>query len=363
MDNKEKIVAKINSPKWVVLQLLEKCNLRCRMCYEWGENGAYHKKKSLAMLDYNVVSQIIKDCLPGKPFFELFGGEPLLYPKVGDVIRLIRDGGSSIDIPTNGTLIEKYAEMLIDTQPNRLWISVDGPEEINDRQRGKGVFQKAIKGIEKLHQLRQSKGSEFPKIGITYVVTSWNYSYIEEFVLSCLDLSKIDYLSVELQRYITPRQFKSYEEVLKVKFGIPSAPDAKGKIQDTAKFADIDFEAVTRQILKVRKFCSEQKTIFISHPKTIEVDNIRNYFCANWGKMVDKRTHCIFPWIFAEVSARGDVTVCDAFYDLTLGNVYEKGILEIWRGDRLKKVREYLRNNLFPICTACCRYYVNPTKF
>lgn len=35
-------------PKWVILQLLEHCNLRCRMCYEWGENGPYREKKSLS---------------------------------------------------------------------------------------------------------------------------------------------------------------------------------------------------------------------------------------------------------------------------------------------------------------------------
>ena len=28
-------------PNWVVLQITERCNLRCKMCYEWGENGAY----------------------------------------------------------------------------------------------------------------------------------------------------------------------------------------------------------------------------------------------------------------------------------------------------------------------------------
>ncbi len=28
-------------PSWLVIQLLERCNLRCNMCYEWGESGAY----------------------------------------------------------------------------------------------------------------------------------------------------------------------------------------------------------------------------------------------------------------------------------------------------------------------------------
>ena len=34
-------------PRWIVFQLLEKCNLRCKMCYEWGESGSYLDKNDL----------------------------------------------------------------------------------------------------------------------------------------------------------------------------------------------------------------------------------------------------------------------------------------------------------------------------
>jgi radical SAM protein with 4Fe4S-binding SPASM domain len=275
---------------------------------------------------------------------------------------LIREGGCEIGIPTNGTLIEKYAELLVETKPNRLWISLDGPEEINDLQRGKGVFQKVIRGIDKLYEIRKARKSEFPKIGVTYVVTPLNYSYIEEFFLKSIDLSKIEHLSIEFQNYATEEQYKRYAEILKTEFGVPSASCAKGYVHDPAVFAGMDFAAITEQMTRVKNICKERGIIFFAHPRTIELDNIRNYFTAQWENMVDKRSRCAFPWIYAEISARGDVTVCHTFYDLPLGNIYKESILDIWNGERLKNARNYLRKELYPICTACCKYYNNPVS-
>ena len=350
-------------PKWMVIQLVERCNLRCKMCYEWGESGSYHGKESPASLDYPVIQQVLSDCLPARPYFEFFGGEPLLYPRVIDVVRLIRQGGSKLEIPTNGILVETYARELVEAKLNRLWVSLDGPEEINDQQRGQGVFQKAVKGINKLYKIRKEKGSEFPQIGISYTVTPLNHTHIEELFLNCLDLAKIDIVIFTFQLYATMQAYHRYVEILGTHFGIGSAPQARGIVQDPAIFADMDIEALTRQLKKVRDICQARGIHFIAFPRTIACDNIRNYFTAQWDKMVDRRTRCAFPWIFAEISARGDVTVCHSFYDLSLGNVYEQPFREIWRGERIKKVRNYLRKGIFPICTACCQYFTDPTRY
>ena len=350
----------ILSPKWVVFQLIENCNLRCKMCYEWGDQGAYHDKPKLSSLDYSVVQQVIKDCLPGKPYFEFFGGEPFLYPQIWEVIRLIKEGGCEVGIPTNGTLIEMHAEMLVETQPTRLWISLDGPEHINDQQRGKGVFQKVIKGLDKLYELRKARKLNYPKIGITYVVTPLNYLHIEECFFRNIDISKLDNLSIEFQNYATLEQYQQYADILSKEFGIFSASCAKGYVQNPAQFAQIDFKILVDQMTKVKNLCQEKGIRFLAHPQTIELDNIRNYFTANWENMSDRRSRCAFPWTYAEISAQGEVTVCHTFYDLTLGNVYRESILDIWNGEKINKVREHLRKNLYPICTACCKYYNNP---
>jgi len=353
-----KLSEKLMTPSWVVFQLLEHCNLRCRMCYEWGETGAYHSRERLAMLELPVVLRTVEECLPAMPAFEFFGGEPLLYPGIWQVIGLIRQGACDLAFSTNGTLVEEYAERLVDAPPTQLWISLDGPAAVNDAQRGQDVFQHAMRGLEKLHQVKRARGSTLPRLGVTCVVTPSNYRYIEELFFECLDLSMLARVSIELQSYTTEERSRKYAQQLNDEFGVTSTPCARAYVCDPSTFAGIDFESVTRQMAKVRRACAEKGVIFYSQPKTLEVDNIRNYFSANWEAMADKRSRCGVPWLSAEISARGDVTTCHTFYDLSIGNIYEQSLLEIWRGARLKRLQSYLREKLFPICTACCRYYM-----
>jgi radical SAM protein with 4Fe4S-binding SPASM domain len=348
---------RMNAPTWVVLQLVEACNLRCAMCYEWGETGAYHEKPHLASLELEVALRVIDECLPAKPYFELFGGEPLLYPGIWDVIGRIRGGGCELAMPTNGTLVERYAEQLVTSQPNRVWISLDGPCAINDSQRGRGVFAQAVHGLEALSNVKSRCGARLPQVGITCVVTPANHLHIEELFLDALDLSQISLVSIELQSYATESQYREYARLLREEFGVLSAPYARAYVRDPARFAAMDRDAIAGQMQRVRAVCAARGIHFFSQPKTTSADNLDRYLSGDWTAMVDARSRCAVPWAYAEVSARGDVTTCHTFYDSPIGNVYDNPLLEIWQGDKLEQLRAHLRHGLLPICTACCRYY------
>jgi MoaA/NifB/PqqE/SkfB family radical SAM enzyme len=198
------------APKWVVLQLTEKCNLRCSMCYEWGRTGSYHRQDHSAQLELATALKVIRDLAPHRPYWGLFGGEPLLYPRLADVLTEIQSAGSSLDIPTNGLLVAEYAELLVENGVSRLWISLDGPPEVNDRQRGAGVYQRVTAGMEKLFEARKRRDRSFPKIGVTFLVTPFNYLSLESFFFEFLDLRLIEHISVEFQNYTTPGQLREY---------------------------------------------------------------------------------------------------------------------------------------------------------
>jgi radical SAM protein with 4Fe4S-binding SPASM domain len=344
-------------PKWIILQLLEHCNLRCRMCYQWGENGPYREKTTLSRLDVRVVERIIDECRPARPYYELYGGEPLLHPHIGEILRAIRSAGSQVQLSTNGTLLAKRADLLVETAPERIWVSLDGPPEINDRQRGESVFARAVEGIDRLHATRERCSEAYPLIGVNVAVTPLNYRYLETFVLDSLDLSKIDCVSVELQAYLTERDHGDYVHLLGREFGVTAAPIARGFVNDPAIFKDMDFGLLARQVAKIAARCQDESIYLNTYPKFMTEDNIRKYFTADWFSMSGIKTRCSFPWISTEISARGDVTSCHAFYDLSLGNVYESSIIDIWRGERYARYRKYLRKSLLPICQSCCLFY------
>ncbi len=170
-------------PKWVVLQVTDRCNLRCKMCYEWGENGSNLSKRHLNNLDLNKIEEIFMELQNKNVYFELFGGEPLMHPQISEILKLIKKYNCIIDIPTNGTLVSKYAKEIVDANIKRIWISIDGPQEQNDLQRGKGVYQRAYEGIKAL-QKERAINKKGPQIGVTMVITPLNYKYVKEFVMN-----------------------------------------------------------------------------------------------------------------------------------------------------------------------------------
>lgn len=346
-----------NLPKWIWLQVIESCNLRCKMCYEWGESGAYREKPELKQLELSAIKQIIEDCKEVKPHYDLFGGEPLLYPWIKEVLTMIKENGSTVSFPTNGTLLSKHAAMIVEAEPSRVWVSLDGPEEINDSQRGKGVFQKAMDGIDKLYELREASGAKKTQIGVTCTITPRNYMHLERFFFESLALNKLDCFSMELQAFLTEEMHEQYIHVINDKFGVSQAPMAHGFVRDLTDFNDIDYVELERQLRRVIDYCALNHMYLNYYPKDVSAENLQKYFSANALSMSTVKTRCIYPWLSTEVNARGDVTSCHAYYDLSLGNIYEQSLQEIWSGPKYKEYRKYLKKNLLPICTGCCLFY------
>ncbi|HYA92079.1 MAG TPA: hypothetical protein VEK32_11345 [Thermodesulfobacteriota bacterium] len=56
-------------PTKLNLRLLYECNLRCRMCGQWGKTGsylAYDKSKRRKRLDVEVIDRILAELIPNR---------------------------------------------------------------------------------------------------------------------------------------------------------------------------------------------------------------------------------------------------------------------------------------------------------
>lgn len=350
-----------SSPRWIVLQLLRQCNLRCNMCYEWGKNGAYGDEDT-QQLDIDVLKRIIKECREYTPYYDLFGGEPLLYEHLEELLELIHYYGSEVDMPTNGVLLRDKVEILLKNPPNRIWVSLDGPEEINDEQRGRGVYKRAIEGIDLLIQERNRLCIKKPLIGVSCIVTTRNYLYLEQFIEELVHDRKLDQFSIEMQLFLTKEQCDEYLKILKDNFGIFNTSYAQGMIWNKDDFLQIDVKELIRQIEVVKQICKRNNIFLINYPRTVDFDNYSNYFKGNYASMLDNKSRCVLPWTHLEIAANGEVAPCHTYYDLTFGNVNNSSLLEIWNNAKFVKYRDYMKNNMLPICTACARYYAYNTK-
>jgi MoaA/NifB/PqqE/SkfB family radical SAM enzyme len=136
-----------------------RCNARCRTCFYWRELNNREKEE----LSLDEIERVAKS-LPRFPHLLLSGGEPLLREDLPDLIRIFarREGLSTIDIPTNGLLVEKMVSVagavLEEFAALRLTVgvSLDGLEATHDAIRGvAGNFKKAMELLDALQELRE----------------------------------------------------------------------------------------------------------------------------------------------------------------------------------------------------------------
>jgi SynChlorMet cassette radical SAM/SPASM protein ScmF len=129
------------------------CNLRCRHC--WMAPTFQIEKKSGRHMPMAHVKKAVRQARPmGLQTVKLTGGEPMMHPMFGDVVRFIDGEGLEIHIETNGTLVDGTSAKLLRRSDGvtAISVSVDGADpETHDGLRGvHGSFHKAVDGIKHL---------------------------------------------------------------------------------------------------------------------------------------------------------------------------------------------------------------------
>ncbi|AFZ71037.1 putative peptide-modifying radical SAM enzyme, AF0577 family [Caldisphaera lagunensis DSM 15908] len=168
---------------WLIITT-GKCNLKCDYC-----GGSYPNKFVPWNIKYDIEKLkelILKDNFPTVIFY---GGEPLLNYKyimnVMDNIKKARFG-----IQTNGLLVkllpEEYWKRI-----NVALLSIDGREEINDKHRGKGAYNKVINAVKYLKEIN-------PNIETIARMTVTKDSDIYEEVMHLIKLKLFDKIHWQL---------------------------------------------------------------------------------------------------------------------------------------------------------------------
>src|SRR3989338_775849 len=109
-------------PLVLMLEPLHACNLTCTGCGRIRE----YQETILEMLTVEQCLQAVQEC--GAPIVSLCGGEPMIYPHLGELVAALRERKKYIYICTNGMFLKKR---LAEFQPSpQLFINVhiDGLE-------------------------------------------------------------------------------------------------------------------------------------------------------------------------------------------------------------------------------------------
>jgi len=117
-----------------VVFITKRCQLRCRHCTLWKDGSDISLDTLEKILEY------------GPRKLNLLGGEPLLHPKLDEILKLI---DVPVTIQTNALLVPEKIDLLKNVR--QVICSVEGVKENTDFIRGDGVFEKVVASVKMLH--------------------------------------------------------------------------------------------------------------------------------------------------------------------------------------------------------------------
>jgi len=368
-------------PTFLQLRVTNLCNLRCKMCGQWGDTGIYRTdgfsasatdgekernriqeligaKRQLGLADY---VRLLDEVAPFQPIVSLFGGEPFLYPDIIPLIREVKKRGLTCTIITNGGRLEKHAKELVEEGLDSVAVSIDGPPEVHDRIRGqKGAYDKAIAGVRAVAHWRKELGRVLPMQIAILPVTELSLETMSAAVEALQELP-LDTINVGLRWFVPKTVGAQYEAVMRATFGIEAA-SWKGfdfDASDLVVSRERQMGELVRLLkgLKRRRFLDSTLgrpwTSFVPDVAPERVPEYFRDFPQTFGHDL-----CPVAWYFAQVEPDGDVCFCGDFPDYVIGNVKAESFTSVWKGEKARLFREKLAREPLPICARCCGSYV-----
>jgi MoaA/NifB/PqqE/SkfB family radical SAM enzyme len=342
-------------PQFISFTVTNSCNLRCRMCGQWSEEG-YISNRTIdvrSKMDIEDWKCLVDEVAQHKNRFVLVrGGEPFLFKGIIELLEYINGKGIFISIDTNGTILSKFAADLVRIGNMRITFSVDGPEEIHDKVRAvKGSFKKTKENIALLNELEKKAANKISK-SICFTINGDNYKVLGEMpeVARTMGISSINIVPY----YFFPGEVgKEYERELRMNFDC-EAFSWKGFHHDDS--------GVDSTVFKVEheKYLSNLNKIENFPYMPLSEDEYRTWF----GDAITpvRSSSCMNIENLIDIQPNGEANFCVDFPDYSVGNVKSSSIEEVWNGNRALRFRNYRREKPLSICYRCGAKFISEIK-
>lgn len=335
-------------PEWLVLGVNNVCNLHCKMC----DVGTGYTESNFAVnlvgthpinMPLELIQKIMDDASQHYPHIKIGYAftEPLVYPHLIESLFYAQSKNLYTSITTNALTLSRHANQLCEAGLNDLFISLDGPEEIHNMIRGhKSSFQKALEGMEQVFAKKNR-----PNVSVFCTITEWNIGHLKRFAdgFKNYPLKQLGFMHTNF----TPNDVVHHHNNL---YG-GLYPATISNVTET-HMEEVDLETLWNDIKAIRADKYPFEITF--SPEINSVDMLEKFYIKP-EELIGKRCNDAFR----NIMIKSDGTVIPAHgrcYNLTLGNVYQQSIKEIWNSKVGATFRKDLLNagGLFPACSRCC---------
>ncbi len=343
----------------VSLRITDMCNLRCHSCGQWGDNGYLLgnslkelKQREVPVETYKrLVDQIVD--AGWSPLWYIWGGEPMLYPGLIELMYYIKERGMPISLVTNATNVARRADDILNTC-KILYLSVDGPNaEIHNTQRP-GVtenydsFKDVKAALETISEEKKRRNRKFPYVVPLSCITQYNIDDVVDlyrFTSQYAD-TQIFYLTW----WIASQSAQEHSVDFERRFGFKPQTHF-GWI---GPWKDFDHGVILEKFEEMENISKTQgRCPPIMMPKLKTRDDINRYYTDHSDTF--GYNQCVSIFMTLEIDSNGDVSLCRDYHDYIVGNIQTDAVTDIWNNEAALKFRRSISTEgIMPVCRRCC---------
>jgi MoaA/NifB/PqqE/SkfB family radical SAM enzyme len=173
-------------PLHMQFELTNYCNLRCPVC----PAGSGSLKRTARAMNVELFERVMDEVGPFLLTASLWAwGEPLLHPRLKDMLRIARKYDVITLLSTNGQVLnnERVLDALIDEPPAYLIVAFDGlNDETNSVYRVGARIAPILEGVQRLAEIKRARGLQRPVLNMRFIVMKHNQHevpHLEEFAV------------------------------------------------------------------------------------------------------------------------------------------------------------------------------------
>jgi len=343
-------------PTTIILVVNGECNARCKIC-DFGtkpqDSFSYSYVEGKPQMEISLLKKIINQARGKSTDLWFMATEPLLYKDLQEAMHYATRRGLRTHITTNGLLLEKMAEALVDEDVYRINVSIDGPRQINDFIRGvPGAFDKALAGIKKVLDIKADKKKRFPLVGVNCCISEYNVGHLIEFIENLKDLD-IDYVHFNHLQFVTDKMATEQQSLTK---GFRFTPTAVFQTDP----GRVNVEVLKGEISQITRRYKKMRIEFLPH---ITKEDLHTFYLKP-EKFISGFNRCYYPWRYFHILPDGEVIVAYRCFSNSMGNVNNEDLDTIWKGPKFREFRKFIKDNrgALNVCSRCslifCSYYL-----
>jgi len=315
-----KLIPLLPDIKRIYIEVTTKCNFSCITCIRssWN-NNLLHMNWST----FNNFLINIKE-LPNLESIHFGGfGEPMMHPRIFDMLRAIKELGLRVEMITNGSYLSKEnIQKLIDLGLDILYTSIDSPDEDEYNEIRKGAnFQEISINVENLQIIKKQQKSRKPELGIEFVAMKKNYHNLPKLINKAVELKASQIIISNLLPYHESMKDEIVYDI-----------DDTGCLFGKESLKTTVWAQMSNMKLRTERICRfvKEKSLCINHQGDISpcYALMHSYNCYIYG-----RKKQVLPCYF--------------------GNINTNLLKDIWIDPKYVNFRRVVDENLFPSCLDC----------